>query len=124
MATRSRIGFETKQGTVKSIYCHFNGYPDGVGKTLQQHYTDPEKVEALVALGDISYLEPILEPTSPCIHHSFENPAPGVTVAYHRDRGDDFSPPRVDTSIETFSPSEFEDYGYVFTQQGEWKIFS
>lgn len=56
MSTRSRIAMVYEDGTVKSIYCHFDGYPSGVGKTLNKYYTDPEKVKALMELGDISAL--------------------------------------------------------------------
>jgi hypothetical protein len=123
MATRSRIGMEQPNGEVRSVYCHWDGYPEGVGATLQEHYTDPAKVEALIALGDISYLRKYVAPM-PGESHSFNNPAEGVTVAYHRDRGEEFRAPRVDASVDAFSRSDIEEYGYVFTQSGEWKTFS
>jgi hypothetical protein len=123
MATRSRIGMEQPNGEVQSIYCHWDGYPEGVGATLQEHYTNPAKVEALIALGDISYLRQYVAPL-PGVSHSFNNPAEGVTVAYHRDRGEAFFAPRVDASVDAFSRSDIEEFGYVFTQSGEWKTFS
>jgi hypothetical protein len=71
MATRSRIAIENQDGTVDSIYCHFDGYVDSVGKTLFEHY-DQEKLERLLELGDISSLgESTID-----------------TVAYCRDRGE------------------------------------
>ena len=36
MSTRSRIGLKLEDGTVKSVYCHSDGYPDGVGKYLER----------------------------------------------------------------------------------------
>ena len=124
MATRSRIGMEMPNGEVRSIYCHWDGYPEGVGATLQEHYTNPEKVEALIALGDISSLSRCVSVNIPGVTHTFDNPDPDVTVAYHRDRGEEFYAPRVDASVESFSQSDIEEYGYVFTQSGEWKTFS
>ena len=124
MATRSRIGMEMPNGEVKSIYCHWDGYPEGVGATLQEHYTNPEKVEALIALGDISVLQPLVEPDVPGVEHSFANPAPCVTVAYHRDRGEKILAPSIDPDVRNFAKSFYEQYAYVFTQQGEWKTFS
>lgn len=56
MSTRSRIGLELASGKIKSIYCHWDGYPEGVGATLKAHYTNPEKIEELLSLGDISCL--------------------------------------------------------------------
>jgi hypothetical protein len=108
MATRSRIGIENQDGTVSSIYCHFDGYESGVGATLKEYYTTREKVQSLIDLGDISSLNETIE----------------ETVAYHRDRGERLNKARVDASIETFGKSDFEEYGRVFTLEGEWVTFS
>ena len=124
MATRSRIGMEQPNGEVRSIYCHWDGYPEGVGATLKEHYTNPEKVEALIALGDISVLGRFVDVNIPGVVHTFDNPDEGVTVAYHRDRGEAFRAPRVDASVDAFSRSDIEEFGYVFTQNGEWETFS
>ena len=56
MATRSRIGILNDDGTVDSIYCHWDGYLSHNGKILFEHYTDPAVVQELIALGDISSL--------------------------------------------------------------------
>jgi hypothetical protein len=121
MATRSRIAIETTgvAGTkvIKSIYCHFDGYPSGVGKTLMENYQDREKVEALISLGDISFLMEEITPTGP---HSFNYPQKGVTVAYHRDRGEKLKSPRINSSVREFFLSDIEEYGYLFTEEGEW----
>jgi hypothetical protein len=85
MSTRSRIGIVREDGTVVSVYCHSDGYPSGVGKTLLTHYTTREKIEALVALGDLSCLgEEIGE------KHDFDEYDPRQCRAYHRDRNDPF----------------------------------
>ena len=47
MATRSLIAYETQDGRVYGNYCHWDGYPEGVGKVLLQHWNTPESVEAL-----------------------------------------------------------------------------
>ena len=71
MATRSRIAIETTDTSgnkvIKSIYCHFDGYPSGVGKTLMENYQAREKVEALISLGDISFIKEEVTPTGPHI---------------------------------------------------------
>lgn len=121
MATRSRIGIENENGKVESIYCHWDGHPSHNGKILNQHYTDAEKVKALIALGDISSLQENAIPADG-VTHSFEEPAGNVTVAYHRDRGEEFRKPRENNSVEAFSQSDVEEYGYVFTREGEWKV--
>lgn len=61
MATRSNIGTRQEDGTIKAIYCHWDGYPEGVGATLTEHYNDPAKVEALLNLGDFSSIADNIE---------------------------------------------------------------
>lgn len=121
MATRSRIAIETPTGEVKSIYCHWDGYPEYNGRVLAENYTDRKKLEKLIALGDISILAEEVEPTAP---HSFESPQGGVTVAYHRDRGEKLNPARKDKSRAHYFKSDIEEYGYLFTKEGEWVYVS
>jgi hypothetical protein len=105
MATRSRIAIEREDGSVKSIYCHFDGYLSGVGKTLFNHY-DKEKLEKLIELGDIS---------------SLENSTEG-TIAYHRNRGEDLHSTDY-LSVEDLFENGFnsgEEYVYCLTKDGIW----
>lgn len=139
MATRSRIGIENEDGKVSSIYCHWDGYPDNNGKILVEHYTDREKVKELIALGSISTLKENVAPieTLPDITgvrmmkkfkvitnsvHSFDNPQEGVTIAYHRDRGEALDVGRIDTSLEEFEKGDNEEYGYVLTKTNVWLV--
>jgi len=54
MATRSAIGV-MHGNNCKMVYCHWDGYLQGVGETLLKHYDSP-KANHLVALGNISSL--------------------------------------------------------------------
>jgi hypothetical protein len=99
MATRSRIGIQNQDGSVTSIYCHWDGYPSGNGKTLVQHYMDRRRVEALIALGNISQLEDL--------------------VHYRHRAGQSFNT-RLDKSVEEYFASDLEDYGYLFTLENKW----
>jgi hypothetical protein len=120
MATRSRIAIENPDKTVTSIYCHWDGYVEHNGNTLQNHFTDRSKVEELIALGDISTLHEEIYPTE---KHSFDNPQNEVTVAYHRDRGDIFRQEQHD-DVEDFFNGDIEEYGYLFTLEGRWLVCS
>lgn len=109
MATRSRIALETESGIVKSIYCHFDGYVSGVGKTLYNHY-DREKLEKLIKLGDISSLGESTEDT----------------VAYCRDRGEDFHSTDY-LNIEGLFENCFrsgEEYAYYLNKDGVWMLYT
>jgi hypothetical protein len=108
MATRSRIGIENQDGTVNSIYCHFDGYPSHNGEILKKYYSDREKLQQLLELGDISSLDEELE----------------KVTAYHRDRGEELNPARIDKSLDEFRESDYEEYGYIFTLKNKWLIFN
>ena len=117
MATRSNIGIVNEDGSITGIYCHFDGYPEYVGKMLLNHYTDVDWIHMLMDLGDLSILSENMNPTGP---HSFNNPQKGVCVAYGRDRGEG------GTNSRTFEDlGEYEhfgsgvDYQYLF-EDGKW----
>jgi len=57
MATRGRIGLLLDDGSIRSVYSHWDNYPEGTGKILTDKFNTKEKVEELIAGGDISCLE-------------------------------------------------------------------
>ena len=54
MATRSRIGIQLKDESVLSVYHHWDGYPEWLGRILTTHYNTKEKVAELIDGGDMS----------------------------------------------------------------------
>jgi hypothetical protein len=121
MATRSRIGIKLEDGNVRSIYAHWDGYPSWNGKILFNSYTNVEKINALLDLGSISILAAEVSPSEDNKdEHSFEKPIAGVTVAYHRDRGDEEEPAKI-TSEDEFYNELDEEYNYLF-KDGKWFV--
>jgi hypothetical protein len=110
MATRSRIAIENQDGTVTSIYCHFDGYLEHNGKILQNYFTNREKVEQLIALGDLS-----------CLGEDIEEGSPD-TIAYARDRGEDFHQKQHKDVEAFFSGGEIERIGYCFVKGDKWLV--
>ena len=51
MATRARIGYVKEDGTIETSYNQRDGYPSALGKTLQEHWTDTDKLAPSVAKG-------------------------------------------------------------------------
>ena len=116
MATNARLILMLPGEEPKAVYLHA-GHPLDALPMLRRHYSDPDRARALVELGDISYVAPRLEP-SPGERHSFRDPAPGVTVAYHRDRREPWH--RVRTkSLKEVPEMEFD---YVF-DGSEWTAY-
>ena len=119
MATRSRIGLKLENGDVKSIYCHWDGYPSWNGKILLTHYQTEDKINELLDLGDISSLNELVS-ASEGVTHTFDSPAENVTVAYGRDRGESSSNIKTKiTSENTFYNDLGEEYNYLF-KDGNW----
>lgn len=107
MSTRCAIIEKTETG-YRGIYCHFDGYLEGVGQCLFDHYDDPTKVSQLIDLGDISSLG--------------EEITCNRTIAYHRDRGEDYNGPKVGkTEREVADKIGHDGYVYVF-QDRKWKV--
>jgi hypothetical protein len=119
MATRYTIGMIQEDGsTIRSVYGHWDGYPEGAGATLAQHYTDPAKIERLLAGGDISVLDAdIGEQTD------FDSRVEGITL-YYRDRGED-TPALVHANQQEwlgFRKGSWCEWGYLWAD-GQWHIF-
>lgn len=124
MSTRSRIGIENPDGTIRSIYCHFDGYPDGVGDTLIKHYSDPVKLRQLIDLGSISILgEEIGEQHDFNARRDFEDSDPRSkwTLAYGRDRGETDVDAILSPTREKFL-SIGEEYNYILTADLGWLV--
>ena len=65
MSTRCQISALLPDGRSGCIYVHGDGYPEGVGKILADHYTDPDKIAQLIALGDCLSINPSIGRCSP-----------------------------------------------------------
>jgi len=108
MATRSRIAIENQDGSVTSIYCHWDGYIKSNGVILNENYNTKDKVEELIALGDLSSLDITIE----------------RTVSYHRDNGEDLNQKPFNNVEDLFEDgfSSGVEYVYCFTKDGIWLV--
>ncbi len=100
MATRSRIAVELQNGSVKSVYCHNDGYVSGVGRDLKRKgFTSTQECEEFIDAGDRST----------------------VDLSYKEWRNED-CPPELHKSREDFFNGDIEEYGYLFTKEGKWVV--
>lgn len=109
MSTNSVIAMKATDGTMKAVYCHWDGYPSKNGMLLKRYYDTAEKVEELLAFGDISAL-------ADCVENC---------VFYHRDRGEDLSKPNqlLGGLYEATLDYPTAQWLYVF-DNGEWKCYN
>jgi hypothetical protein len=128
MATRSRIGIMNDDGSVLSIYCHWDGYLSNNGKILLEHYTDEAKIRELMALGDISSLGAEIGEKHPFDSPGFGNAAADeyrqlyghMCNAYGRDRGENNIAAKLSRNITQFAELE-EEFNYLFAE-GQWTV--
>jgi hypothetical protein len=117
MATRSTIGIVNADSTITSIYCHWDGYPENNGEILVKHYTDPAKIQQLMALGALSSLgEEIGE------QHDFNSNSQRYCTAYGRDRGESNVSATTHHSLFYFL-NNGEEFNYLFCD-GKWNCYA
>ena len=122
MATRSRIGIELKDGSILSIYQHWDGYPSWTGRILNTHYNTKEKVSELIDGGDCSCIWTKDRWTgrklAPYVMENIE--AAEYGPQHYAQRGED-CPPRLDEDLAQFF-TDNEEYSYVF-RNGRWVCY-
>ena len=116
MSTRSRIGLELPNGNIYSVYHHWDGYPEWLGRILKQHYNTDAAVKKLIDGGDMSscYSDTGWD------YDEKRDPQP----CYYSERGED-CPPRTDATIQEYfaNANSWEEYCYIYTTFGEWLCF-
>ena len=117
MATRGTIAVQHLDGTVSSVYSHWDSYPSWNGRLLVNHYNSLEMAEDLIAMGGVSQLAKAIDPVSES--HDFSNPEQGVCVFYHRDRGEELSIDRFESIEEYFNLNDDQEFNYLFCEHDD-----
>jgi hypothetical protein len=115
MATRSRIGIQLSDESVLSVYHHWDGYPEWLGRILNTHYNTRDKVAELIDGGDMSscWTEE---------RWDSETKVQEYGPQYYSQRGDD-CPPRHDANKYDYL-ADSEEYAYLYTLKGEWVCYN
>lgn len=94
MATRSTIALEFADGSVSQVYCHWDGYLEGVGAQLVRNYSNPFDLQReIIDLGDMSSIG---EP--------------------YTNRGEELNIRRYQNFDEYRDEGEHEEYNYILRQ--------
>lgn len=118
MGTRSRIGIRNEDGTITSVYCHWDGYLSHNGLLLLEHWSDAKKLKKMMKLGDMSVLGEEIG-----TKHDFNNldlRGNGCSF-YKRDRGE------TDVDAITTNEDDFiearEEYTYLYEPKDkQWLV--
>lgn len=69
MNTKAAIGILYETGEILGIICHYDGYVQGVGKTLLTHYNSIDSIKALLELGTLTNLKETVEATQAVVNN-------------------------------------------------------
>ena len=136
MATRSTISIRLKNGSINSVYCHWDGYLSNNGSILLNYYKSPIRVKRLVAGGDISSLGKFLNPRKSTFHyeidynkgkrvktnkkHSHETKHKYVTCFYKRDRQESDCDMKIFHGVDEI---QFEEFNYLYEEASKkWYV--
>jgi hypothetical protein len=123
MATRARIGLQLKDGSILSVYHHWDGYPQWLGRILETHYDNRSKVSELIDGGDMSSCWTkdrwTGKQVAPYVIEQKE--AEEYGPQYYSQRGED-CPPKLDKNLDEFL-SDGEEYAYVYSSYTGWKAY-
>lgn len=111
MGTRSQIGIMNEDGSITTVYCHWDGYLSHNGKILLENYDTREKVLKLIEKGDMSVLAETAEDT----HYYFKVDGNYYDVA-----------PVTYEDIDSYLTAQAEswcEYFYLFND-GQWKYLT
>ena len=124
MATRSTIAKLSKDGIIKAVYCHNDGYLNYNGKMLNEHYKDESKVDELLAHGDISSLNKNIGVKIDFMDYELRVKNEQCRF-YHRDRGEDLMFNEFESDIEYIEWAKDScnaEYIYMFAF-GAWYVY-
>ena len=123
MATRARVGIQLSDQSILSVYHHWDGYPEWLGRILTTHYNSKDKASELIDGGDMSSAWTNERWTgkelAPYVREIKETEEYGPQ--YYSQRGED-CPPRLDDNVIEFL-SDGEEFAYIF-RNGEWICYN
>jgi hypothetical protein len=117
MSTRSRIGILLPDDSILSVYHHWDGYPEWLGVTLEEHYNTYEKASELIDGGNMSSCYSDNEYDDETQEFVKRDPRP----EYY---GGDDEAPILSKNFDEFTRIDcWQEYSYVFVKD-RWVAYS
>ena len=117
MSTRSRIGILLPDDSILSVYHHWDGYPEWLGVTLEEHFNPYEKASELIDGGNMSSCYSDNEYDEEKQEFVKRDPRP----EYY---GGDDEAPILSKNFDEFTRIDcWQEYAYVFVKD-RWVAYS
>ena len=120
MGTRSRIGIQLADESILSVYHHWDGYPEWLGRILSTHYNSREQAAELIDGGDMSvcWTDDHFRNSDGKIEKKAE-----YGPQYYSERGES-CPPRLDNKVSEYvNKNNNEEFAYIF-RDGAWVCYN
>ena len=119
MGTRARIGLKLEDGSILSVYHHWDGYPEWLGVTLKEHYNTKDQIAELIDGGNMSSC------WSDSIYDVMKKEFIKIDDPKPNYYGGDDEAPRLSKNFTqyAFDSKSGEEFIYLF-EDGKWKGFS
>jgi len=125
MSTRSRIGILLPDDSILSVYHHWDGYPEWLGVTLEEHYNTYEKASELIDGGNMSSCYSDNEYDYEKQAFVKRDPRP----EYYTDRGEKLedNAPKISKDLEEYIDHANNccgEFAYIFEPNNEWVCYA
>ena len=117
MSTNARIGLKRNDGSIVSVYHHWDGYPEWLGKKLVEKYDNKFDIGYLISGGDIS----CIDSDKDWDHNDVPN-----HVQYYSLRGEK-CPPQDHNNLSDYLDSMDNcgaEFAYIFMEKTGWVCFN
>jgi hypothetical protein len=119
MGTRSRIGIQLADESILSVYHHWDGYPEWLGRILKTHYNSKSKASELIDGGDMSvcWTDDHFRNSDGKVEKKAE-----YGPQYYSERGEN-CPPSLMSMNEYVNKNNNEEFAYIF-RDGAWVCYN
>ena len=115
MSTNCNIAIVLPDETVKSIYVHFDGYPEGVGAVLDTFYRNELKIKRLMDLGDLSSLGETPEvPANSQQHRVDKATGEYIYCDSYANKGESNTEAKLWATLSEFLKNATKEYTYIW----------
>ena len=118
MGTRARIGLKLDDGSILSVYHHWDGYPEWLGVTLKEHYNTKDQIAELIDGGNMSSC------WSDNIYDVMKKEFIKIDDPKPNYYGGDDEAPRLDRNFQEYAKNANACEEFIYLFDGTWTGFS